>query len=77
MSVSNETIATLLTAALLLAIIAIVWWTAVGFGLVAGTVAMAFIAFLLGHGDIAIGILIVMTLVALLFRGRSPRRRRW
>ncbi len=69
---SNETVATLLAAALLLAIIAVVWWDAVAFGLVAGTVAMVFIALLAGYD----GIVVVMTLVTVLLRFGSRRRRR-
>ncbi len=73
---SNETVATLLAAALLLAIIAVVWWDAVAFGLVAGTVAMVFIALLAGYDGIAPGIVVVMTLVTVLLRFGSRRRRR-
>ena len=71
MPLSGDTITTLLTVALLLAInIIVVWWNAVGFGLLAGTFAMAFIALLAGHNGTAIGIVTVMALV----RRRSPRR---
>jgi hypothetical protein len=73
---SNETVATLLAAALLLAIIAVVWWDAVAFGLVAGTVAIAFIALLAGYNSIALGIVAVMTLVTVLLRLGLRRRRR-
>jgi len=73
---SNETVATLLAAALLLALIAVLWWDAVAFGLVAGTVAMAFIALLAGYDGIALDIVIVMTLVTVLLRLGSRRRKR-
>jgi hypothetical protein len=74
MTFSSETVTTLLTAALLLAIIAVVWWNAVGFGLLAGAFAMAFIALLAGHDGIAIGIMGVMALISALVRRRSSRR---
>jgi hypothetical protein len=73
---SNETVATLLAAALLLALIAVLWWDAVAFGLVAGTVAMAFIALLAGYDGIALSIVIIMTLVTALLRLGSRRRKR-
>ena len=73
---SNETVATLLVSALLLAIIAVVWWDAIAFGLVAGTVAMAFIALLAGYDGIALGIVAVMTLVTVLLRLGLRRQRR-
>jgi len=73
---SNETVATLLAAALLLALIAVLWWDAVAFGLVAGTVSMAFIALLAGYDGIALSIVIIMTLVTALLRLGSRRRKR-
>ena len=76
MTFSSETIATLLTAGLLLAIIAVVWWNAVGFGLLAGAFAMAFIALLAGYNLTAIGIVGIMALIAVVVRRRSPRRQR-
>ena len=76
MMFSHETIATLLAAAFLVAIIAVVWWNAVGFGLIAGTVAMAFIALLAGYDGIALGIVVVMALIAILLRLGSRRRKR-
>lgn len=73
---SNQAVATVLAVALLLALVAIVWWDAVAFGLVAGTVAMAFIALLAGYNGIALGIVLVMTLVTVLLRFRLRRRER-
>ena len=73
MTFSSETIATLLTAALLVALVVIVWWKAIGLALLAATFAMAFIVLLADYDGIAIGLAAIMALVAAVIRGRSPR----
>ena len=72
MTFSSETITILLTAALLVALVVIVWWKAVGFALLAATFAMAFFALLADYDGIAV----VMALVSALLRVGSLRRKR-